>query len=544
MKRTLSSVHTSKALPTVVRLPETKPLDQAISFFFKFIHRLLYLSFYFSTIPHSQVIKIGTSSLIRPQQNCLNLTSLASIVETVRDLKNEGYHVILVSSGAVGVGCQRLGLDTRPSELARKQALAAVGQVHLMRYYDDLFSACGLTCSQVLLTLDNIANRGQYLNAANTLSALLDYGVVPVINENDTVAVEQLSIGDNDTLSAQVATIVQASWLFLLTDVDALYTANPSKDPDAQPIHNVRDLFSLDVDTSTKGTQWGTGGMATKLTAARIATTGGCHTVISHFSKPENVLKIIRGEQVGTVIHAHAAPAKGRKRWVLSVPVKGEVWLDPGAVRAVRDRRCSLFSAGVIHVVGEFQPHDVVCVCDGKGQEFGRGMINMSHTDVIKVRGMSSRNFYKTLGQHHGDEEIIHRINLCLLVNKGNSTGHVSLDSDDDDDDDDESGLSPAGLSRSQTPVVGALQGAGGSGSAIMCKIEEDAAAAAAVAEVDVRARLELLTSRAESGEANWQAEAAAAAQAERKTDLLMRGAGGGKNGGGEDVNEDGWMPK
>jgi len=410
-----------------------------------------------------------------------------------------------------------------------------------MRYYDDLFTACGLTCSQVLLTLDNIANRGQYLNAANTLSALLDYGVVPIVNENDTVAVEQLNIGDNDTLSAQVATIVQASWLFLLTDVDALYTANPSKDPDAEPIRNVVDLFELDVDTSTKGTQWGTGGMATKLTAARIATTGGCHTVISHFSKPENILKIIRGDEVGTVIHAHAAPAKGRKRWVLSVPVRGEVWLDPGAVRAVRDRRCSLFSAGVIHVVGEFEPHDVVRVCDGKGQEFGRGLINMSHTDVMKVQGMSSRNFYKTLGEHHGDEEIIHRINLCLLIRRDNPGDNSSLDADDSDDEEDEKGLSPAGLSRSQTPVVGALHGVG-SVPGNMGKIEEDASASA-VAEKDVRARLEMLTARAESGEANWKAEAAAAAQAERRTDQPA-GAVGGKKGGGDDVNEDGWMPK
>jgi glutamate 5-kinase len=419
-----------------------------------------------------------------------------------------------------------------------------------MRYYDDLFSACGITCSQVLLTLDNIANRGQYLNAANTLAALLDYGVVPVVNENDTVAVEQLRIGDNDTLSAQVATIVQASWLFLLTDVDALYTANPSKDPDAQPIHTVRDLFSLEVDTSTKGTQWGTGGMATKLTAARIATTGGCHTVISHFAKPENVLKILRGEQVGTVIHAHAAPAKGRKRWVLSVPVKGEVWLDPGAVRAVRDRRCSLFSAGVIRVVGEFEPHDVVRVCDDTGREFGRGLINLSHNDVSKVRGMSSRNFFKTLGTHHGDEEIVHRVNLCLLVNRKTADGHDDLhahDSDEDEDDieEDEHDLSPAGLSRSQTPSIdrdlNEVRGLVSRNGVYMNSIEEDASTA--VAEAEVRARLEMLTARAESGELDWKAEAVAAAQAERVTDQLAAAAVGG-GGAGEDVNEEGWMPK
>jgi glutamate 5-kinase len=461
----------------------------------------------------------------------------------VRDLKTEGYNVILVSSGAVGVGCQRLGLATRPTELAKKQALAAVGQVHLMRYYEDLFSACGLTCAQVLLTLDNIANRGQYLNAANTLAALLDYGVVPVVNENDTVAVEQLCIGDNDTLSAQVATIVQASWLFLLTDVDALYTANPQKDPDAQPIHTVRDLFSLQVDTSTKGTQWGTGGMATKLTAARIATTGGCHTVISHFAKPENVLKILRGEQVGTVIHAHAAPAKGRKRWVLTVPVKGEVWLDPGAVRAVRDRRCSLFSAGVIKVVGEFQPHDVVRVCDGTGLEFGRGLINLSHADVNKVRGMSSRNFFKTLGTHHGDEEIVHRVNLCLLTNRKDGSGidDIHVDDSDLDEEEDEKDLSPAGLSRSQTPSIVHGSNGRGAGGAEVSRIEEGASAA--VSEAAVRARLEMLTARADGGDVNWEAEAAAAALAERNTDALAAAAAVGV-GAGEDVNEEGWMPK
>lgn len=333
-----------------------------------------------------QVIKVGTSSLIRPEQNSLNLSSLAGIVGLVRDLRNEGYRVVLVSSGAVGVGCQRLELEVRPRLLAKKQALAAVGQVHLMRYYDDLFSAYNITCSQVLLTLENLSSRTTYYNAMNTFNELLNYEVIPIVNENDTVAVEQLRIGDNDTLSAQVATLVHADWLFLLTDVDALYTANPNVDPSARPIHLVPDLWDLEVNTSTAGTQWGTGGMATKLTAARMATAGGCNVAICHFEDPGNVLDILRGKQVGTVFRALNAPVRGRKRWILSMKSIGELWLDAGAVRAVKDRHCSLFSAGIIKVVGHFSDQDVVAICDEEGREFARGLVNYNYAQVDAVK--------------------------------------------------------------------------------------------------------------------------------------------------------------
>lgn len=247
---------------------------------------------------------MGTSSLIRADTKTLNLSSLANLVEAVRDLKDLGFNVVLVSSGAVGVGCQRLGLTTKPTELAKKQALAAVGQIHLMRYYDDLFTALNLTCSQVLLTLDNLATRSQYINARNTFYELLRYGTVPIINENDTVAVAQLRFGDNDTLSAQVATLVEADWLFLLTDVDALYTGNPNTDPTAEPVREVDDVHDLAVDTRQAGTQWGTGGMATKLTAAAIATAAGCRMAICHFKNPGAILDIIAGEDnIGTVFN-------------------------------------------------------------------------------------------------------------------------------------------------------------------------------------------------------------------------------------------------
>lgn len=398
-------------------------------------------------------------------------------------MRNEGYRVVLVSSGAVGVGCQRLELEVRPRLLAKKQALAAVGQVHLMRYYDDLFSAYNITCSQVLLTLENLSSRTTYYNAMNTFNELLNYEVIPIVNENDTVAVEQLRIGDNDTLSAQVATLVHADWLFLLTDVDALYTANPNVDPSARPIHLVPDLWDLEVNTSTAGTQWGTGGMATKLTAARMATAGGCNVAICHFEDPGNVMDILRGKQVGTVFRASNAPVRGRKRWILSMKSIGELWLDAGAVRAVKDRHCSLFSAGITKVVGNFSDQDVVAICDEEGREFARGLVNYNHiqVDAVKVRygiidmcctkedednnynlvmqGVSSKQRLKEFGDTYAEDEIVHRSTICLLMPQKKKVTIVNEAGEEeetecDDDDDDESIVDPLADSRSTTPAL------------------------------------------------------------------------------------------
>ncbi|KAK9846452.1 hypothetical protein WJX81_004071 [Elliptochloris bilobata] len=361
----------------------------------------------------AQVIKVGTSSLVRPDAGSLNLSNLARICETVRDLRAEGHRVVLVSSGAVGVGAQRLGLAARPADLAQRQALAAVGQVYLMRYYEDFFSALGL----VLLTLDNLAQRGQYLNASNTFRELFAYGTVPVVNENDTVAVEELRIGDNDTLSAQVATLVRADWLVLLTDVDALYTANPATDPAAQPIHEVADLSQLHVDTSEGGGQWGTGGMATKLTAARLATAAGCAMAICSAAAPERVAAIVHGERVGTVFWPLPHALRGRKRWILSVPLRGELWMDAGAVRAVRERSKSLFSAGIVRVSGDFAAQDAVRLCDAEGVEFARGLCNYACSEVERMKGKSSRDFAEELG-YVGSEEVVHRDNVCQLTQR------------------------------------------------------------------------------------------------------------------------------
>lgn len=386
------------------------------------------------------------------------------------------------------------------------------------------------------MTLENLSSRGQHANAANTFRELLLYGVVPVVNENDTVAVEQLRIGDNDTLSAQVATLVQAQWLFLLTDVDALYTANPQVDPSATPIREVPDLWDLAVDTSTRGTEWGTGGMATKITAARIATAGGCNMGICHFAEPRNVLAILRGEKIGTVFHAAKAPVRGNKRWILSTPVRGEVWMDAGAVRAVRDRHCSLFSAGIIRTQGDFSPHDTVRLCDHEGREFARGQSNYSREDVERVKGMSSKTFMRELGAKCGQEEIVHRGSICLLVSAHTEEENGQAGEEDGEEHGINGGMSPAGLSRSATPAI----------------LSSDAAAAAVALGAsegpgfsdggEVLARLRMLTERAEAEDEALRAELRAAMIEEREADRQAAATAAGV--AGEDVNEAGWLPK
>jgi len=367
------------------------------------------------------VIKVGTSSLLRPELESLNLGNLARLCETVKSLHALGHHVIVVSSGAVGVGCQRLGLAHRPSCSAKKQALAAIGQVHLMRHYEDLLASLNVRCAQVLLTLDNLANRAQYLNARNTFQELLSYGVVPIVNENDTVAYQEPRFGDNDTLSAQVATLVQADWLFLLTDVDCLYTANPKDDPDAQPIYEVHDMTTLHVDVSTKGTQWGTGGMSTKLTAGRIATAAGCTMVICNSTTPEVVVQVLEGQQAGTKFYPVEQALRGRYRWILSVPVKGQLWLDAGAVRSIKSKtkRASLFAVGITKIEGHFSAHDAVSLIDENGMEFARGLVSYESEEVRllqKAAHTKGRSILDSSQSYKIHTEIVHRSFLSLLV--------------------------------------------------------------------------------------------------------------------------------
>jgi glutamate 5-kinase len=368
-----------------------------------------------SVLPQTLVIKVGTSSLTSPETGNLALSTIATLVEVLSELRQAGHRVILVSSGAVGVGCARLGLTERPKVMAVKQAVAAVGQGRLMRIYDDFFTAMQQPIAQVLLTRGDLVERNRYVNAYRTFYELLNLNVIPVVNENDTVAVDELKFGDNDTLSALVASLVDADWLFLLTDVDRLYTANPRTNPEAKPIEVVQNFDDLDVDTGAAGSQWGTGGMETKISAARIASGAGVRTVIMKSDTPRNILKIIAGESIGTRFEPQENPITARQRWIAHgmVPA-GKLYLDDGAMNAIHHAGKSLLPAGIIGLDGEFQKEDTVRICNLHGQEIARGLVNYTSQELQKIRGHRSDEITSLLG-YEGDETVVHRDNLVLM---------------------------------------------------------------------------------------------------------------------------------
>lgn len=363
------------------------------------------------------VVKIGTSSLTQPETGQLAISTIATLAETLSHLRRQGHQVILVSSGAVGVGCARLGLTERPKAIALKQAVAAVGQGRLIRVYDDLFTTLQQPIAQVLLTRSDLVERSRYLNIYNTFKELLELGVIPVVNENDTVAVEELKFGDNDTLSALVASLVHADWLFLLTDVDRLYSADPRFVPDAQPIalvSSIKELEELQVQTGTQGSQWGTGGMVTKISAARIATAAGVRTVITEGKCPQNIEKILQGEPIGTHFEPHLEPTSARKRWIAyGLVPSGKLYLDEGAVVAISQAGKSLLAAGITALAGEFDAQDAVLLCDSKGNEIARGIVNYSKAELQQICGRHSSEIPAILG-YEGAETVVHRDNLVL----------------------------------------------------------------------------------------------------------------------------------
>ncbi len=352
-------------------------------------------------MPFTLVVKIGTSSLTR-ETGQLALSTIASLVEVLCQLRRQGHHIILVSSGAVGIGCTRLGLKDRPLRVALKQAIAAVGQGRLIRVYDDFFTSLQQPIAQVLLTRSDLTDRGRYLNASNTLQELLQLGVIPVVNENDTVAVDELKFGDNDTLSALVASLVHADWLFLLTDVDQLYSGDPRSQPDARPIDRVEtmeQLVQLQVQAGDRGSRWGTGGMATKIAAAAIATGAGVQTVITQGRTPESIPRILAGEAIGTQFEPHPEPINARKRWIAHALVpSGKLQLDSGAIRAIAQQGKSLLAAGITQVEGEFQSQEAVQLCNATGEEIARGLVNYSSVELLQIQGRRSEDIPTILG--------------------------------------------------------------------------------------------------------------------------------------------------
>ncbi|KIM49619.1 hypothetical protein M413DRAFT_438792 [Hebeloma cylindrosporum] len=323
--------------------------------------------------PQTIIIKLGTSSIVHETTHQPLLSTLSGVVETVVDLRLHGHKVVLVSSGAIGVGLKRMNLMKKPENLSGKQALAAIGQGRLIALWDNLFSQVEQPIAQVLLTRGDISDRTRYLNAANTFKELLNMGVIPIVNENDTVSVSEIKFGDNDTLSAITSSMIHADYLFLLTDVDGLYTANPQKDPNAKQIPVVDSISKIrgEVSTTTLGSSLGTGGMETKLIAAEISTAAGVTTIITSSKRPENVCRIIEYDlqrKAGvssptlirpphTVFTASSQPMRDLKSWTThTLNPSGSVIIDAGAhhVLSKRESGGRLLAAGVIGVVGAF----------------------------------------------------------------------------------------------------------------------------------------------------------------------------------------------
>lgn len=337
------------------------------------------------------VAKVGSSTLLA-QDGSLDNSYLTKLCAQIAELVGEGTKVVLVSSGAVAVGMERLGLAARPTDIPGLQACAAAGQAALMERYAETFAAHGIACAQVLLTREDTARRESYLNARNTFERLLELGAVPVVNENDTVSVEEFAFGDNDSLGAIVAALVGASTYVILSDVDGLYTANPQTDPTARPISTVlrvdEDLLKL---ASGTGSAVGTGGMSTKLTAARAMLTAGIQTVIVAGRRPSCLVDAVHGEPGGTrfIPEAGANHESARKLWLgLAGVTRGTLVADDGAARALRADGASLLPVGVSEVQGSFAEGDIVAVQDRQGRLVGRGAVRYDAETLAKVRGL------------------------------------------------------------------------------------------------------------------------------------------------------------
>jgi glutamate 5-kinase len=361
------------------------------------------------------IIKIGSALLTRDGAG-LDQRILAPWIEQMAGQQAAGREIVLVSSGSVAQGMACMGWRRRPQALHELQAAAAIGQMGLVRAYEHGFSSHGRHTAQVLLTRDDLANRKRYLNARSTLRTLLSMGVIPVVNENDTVATDELRFGDNDTLAALVANLVEADLLILLTDQDGLFSANPSIDPDATLISEARvDDPRLDAAAGGSTGGLGTGGMTTKLRAARLAARSGCATIIAPGRRPGSLTDIGTGASIGTLLKPSQGPQAARKRWLAGhLTVTGRLEIDDGAVRALRERGRSLLAVGVSAVYGHFARGEVVACVDRGGREIARGLVNYDAQDAIRIKGRPSIEFESILG-YVDDEEMIHRDNLVLL---------------------------------------------------------------------------------------------------------------------------------
>jgi glutamate 5-kinase len=367
------------------------------------------------------VVKVGTRVLTH-EDGTLDQNRVTAIAEQVVQLMNEKRQVVLVSSGAVGAGIGRLGLPQRPSDLAHLQAVAAVGQSRLIESYNRALEVHGRHAAQILLTADDLNDRTRYLNVRNTLLAIFQYGALPIINENDTVRVDELqrNVGDNDRLAAMVTNLLRAPLLVLLSDVDGLYDRHPSE-PGAALIPHVEHLDSAMRDFQRQSSVvaqpnlLSRGGMASKLEAARLAVMGGESVVIANGRRPNVLVDILGGKNVGTLFSAQCPSVASRKRWIgLTAQPNGRLVLDVGAQTAVEQQGRSLLAVGVRRVEGNFQKGDVISLCREEGAEFARGLTNYGSEELRRIAGQSSEKIVAILG-HCPYEEVVHRDNFVIL---------------------------------------------------------------------------------------------------------------------------------
>jgi glutamate 5-kinase len=367
---------------------------------------------------HRIVAKFGTS-LLTGGSDHLDRDIMANLVSQVAQLHKQGLEVIIVSSGAIASGRHKLGLTRKIKGIPFKQVLASVGQHRLMSLYEQLFSQYDITVAQALLTKADLLDRAGYLNARNTLLALLELGVLCIVNENDVVAVDELQearFGDNDNLSAMVANLIDADLLLILTDTAGLYTADPHRDPHARLISEVRRIDSeierLAADTPSR---LGTGGMITKIEAAKLATASGVTVVIADGREPDIILRLASGEAIGTRFLPITNKLESRKRWMLSgLSTKGKLVVDSGAALALKKQKRSLLAAGIKSIDGQFQRGDIVNIYDPQGSRLGCGITNYSSADIEIIKGAHSNKIASLLGYDYGSE-VVHRNNLVVL---------------------------------------------------------------------------------------------------------------------------------
>ena len=359
------------------------------------------------------VVKVG-SALVTNNGTGLDLNAIADWARQIALLRQEGKEIILVSSGAVACGVQRLGWGRRPKTVHEKQAAAAVGQAGLVEAYEAAFSKHGLNTAQILLTHEDLADRKRYLNARSTLTTLLELGVVPIINENDTVITDEIKLGDNDTLGALVANLIEADALIILTDQKGLYTADPRKDPSATLIQEATaGDESLEAMAGGAGTRVGTGGMITKVIAAKRAARSGAHTAIASGHEPDPILRLAAGEPVGTLLVSTTQPLAARKQWLADhLQLAGRLLLDAGAVKALQSGK-SLLPIGVTAVEGEFERGAAVACISPGGAEVARGLANYGSGEARLIARKSTPDIEELLG-YVDEPEIIHRDNLIL----------------------------------------------------------------------------------------------------------------------------------